>query len=327
MLTIGKIGGTGGGQWRSAEYYTEQVARGAEDYYAGHGEAPGTSTTRAKLTVDQAAEIRRRLAAGETQAALRREFSIGASAIYRGDHHVGWRALCATLAYAGPRISEALDLRERDVRLHDPAESRLWIADSKTATGIRHVEVTPALCDALLAHRADKVRAGYPTGPDDHFFCTRDGARWEAGNVRQRIVAPAAELASRRLAESGLPPLPHITPHTLRRTYVSIMLLATNFDVPFVQRQVGHADSKLTMNVYAQLIDRSKRGHGAAFDALVTAAQGTLYGPRNAPIGPLIGPPAPNGPIHASKGQPPNPSIPAVFPMGAGGFEPPTSRV
>ena len=44
MLTIGKIGGTGGGQWRSAEYYTEQVARGAEDYYAGHGEAPGTWT-------------------------------------------------------------------------------------------------------------------------------------------------------------------------------------------------------------------------------------------------------------------------------------------
>ncbi len=42
MLTIGKIGGTGGGHWRSAEYYTEQVARGAEDYYAGHGEAPGT---------------------------------------------------------------------------------------------------------------------------------------------------------------------------------------------------------------------------------------------------------------------------------------------
>ena len=44
MLTIGKIGGTGGGQWRSPEYYTQQVARGAEDYYAGHGEAPGTWT-------------------------------------------------------------------------------------------------------------------------------------------------------------------------------------------------------------------------------------------------------------------------------------------
>jgi hypothetical protein len=59
---------------------------------------------------------------------------------------------------------------------------------------------------------------------------------------------------------------------------VSIMLLATNFDVPFVQRQVGHADSKMTMDVYAQLLDRSKRAHGAAFDALLKGAQRTLYG-------------------------------------------------
>lgn len=44
MLTIGKIGGTGGGQWRQPGYYTEQVAHGAEDYYSGKGEAPGTWT-------------------------------------------------------------------------------------------------------------------------------------------------------------------------------------------------------------------------------------------------------------------------------------------
>jgi hypothetical protein len=72
----------------------------------------------------------------------------------------------------------------------------------------------------------------------------------------------AAQLASKRLPKSGLLQLPHITPHTLRRTYVSIMLLATNFDVPFVQSQVRHSDSKLTMDVYAQLLDRSKRSHG-----------------------------------------------------------------
>jgi hypothetical protein len=33
---------------------------------------------------------------------------------------IGWRALCAMFGYAGPRIAETLDLRERDVRLHDP---------------------------------------------------------------------------------------------------------------------------------------------------------------------------------------------------------------
>ena len=72
----------------------------------------------------------------------------------------------------------------------------------------------------------------------------------------------------------------------MRRTYVSIMLLATNFDVPFVQSQVGHSDSKLTMDVYAQLLDRSKRAHGEAFDALLSDAQATLYGAERGDFSP-----------------------------------------
>ena len=65
-----------------------------------------------------------------------------------------------------------------------------------------------------------------------------------------------------------------------------------NFDVPFVQSQVGHTDSKLSMDVYAQLLDRSKRAHGAAFDALLADAQETLYGARSGDFGPLFGPPS-----------------------------------
>jgi hypothetical protein len=72
----------------------------------------------------------------------------------------------------------------------------------------------------------------------------------------------------------------------MRRTYVSIMLLATNFDVSFVQGQVGHSESKLTMDVYAQLLDRSKRAHGEAFDALLADAQTTLYGAQHGDFGP-----------------------------------------
>jgi integrase len=267
---------------------------------AGELEAAPRSTKRAKLTATQAQEIRARLARGETQYALRLEYGMSSGAMsmlangktYRGDNgRVGWRALCAMLGYAGPRISEALDLKERDVRLHDPAASRLWIADSKTETGIRHVEVTPMLRDILLAHRAEKIRRGYPTDPDAPFFCTRKGTRWDDGNVRERVLDAAAELASERLVERGLPPLPHVTPHTMRRTYVSIMLLATKFDVPFVQKQVGHSDSKLTVDVYQQLLDRSKRAHGAAFDALVSDAQATLYGAQNGDFCPLFCPP------------------------------------
>jgi len=44
--------------------------------------------------------------------------------------------------------------------------------------------------------------------------------------------------------ERGLPPLPRVTPHSLRRTDISIALLANNFDVKSVMSQVGHANSK-----------------------------------------------------------------------------------
>jgi integrase len=93
--------------------------------------------------------------------------------------------------------------------------------------------------------------------------------------ARQRanaIVGQAAALASSHLAGRGLPALPSTTPHTLRRTYISIALLANRFDVLWVMRQVGHADSKMTLDVYAQL-QHAERQHGEAFDALVRRAR------------------------------------------------------
>ncbi|HEY4895207.1 MAG TPA: tyrosine-type recombinase/integrase, partial [Solirubrobacteraceae bacterium] len=87
-----------------------------------------------------------------------------------------------------------------------------------------------------------------------------------------KIVGDAAALATRRHAERGLPPLPNVTPHSLRRTYISIALLANNFDVKWVMSQVGHADSKMTLDVYAQLEQRVQRDHGRSFDRLLAGA-------------------------------------------------------
>jgi integrase len=84
---------------------------------------------------------------------------------------------------------------------------------------------------------------------------------------RQRVgemVREAAETASQRMVKEGLSPLPLVTPQSLRRTYISIALLANNFDAKWVMSQVGHADSKMTLDAYAQLEQRVKRDHGAA---------------------------------------------------------------
>ncbi len=136
----------------------------------------------------------------------------------------------------------------------------------------------------------------------------------------------AVHLANECLNERGLPPLPHVTPHTLRRTYVSIMLLATNFDVTYVQHQVGHAESRMTLDVYSELLDRQKRDHGVAFDALLADARSTLYGRQNDAFGPPFGPLSPNPPDPTPEPSQQNSSFTGTSETRPARFELATSR-
>ncbi len=47
----------------------------------------------------------------------------------------------------------------------------------------------------------------------------------------------------------------------------------------WVMSQLGHADSTMTSDVYAQLRRRARRDHGQAYDALVGRAREHLQGP------------------------------------------------
>jgi hypothetical protein len=54
-------------------------------------------------------------------------------------------------------------------------------------------------------------------------FASQAKTRLSDDNVRARLVRPAVERANARRVAGGLPPLPtRVTPHTLRRTYISI---------------------------------------------------------------------------------------------------------
>jgi integrase len=191
--------------------------------------------------------------------------------------YLGRRVICEILGRGGVRVGELTALRVGQVRLHDPLGARFHIPDSKTDTGIRDVQMSPDLVEAVVDHLDRLRRTGRPTGPEDWLVPNTRGGRL----TRQRVAAivrDAATLASARLGGRGLPPLPQITPHSLRRTYISIALLANNFDVKWVMSQVGHADSKMTMDVYAQLEQRVDRSHGESFDRLVRAAREQIAG-------------------------------------------------
>ncbi|HWC49527.1 MAG TPA: tyrosine-type recombinase/integrase [Solirubrobacterales bacterium] len=194
-----------------------------------------------------------------------------------GRGYIGRRVICELLGRAGLRVSELCDLKIGDVRLHDREGAQLRIIDAKTEAGERIVLVSPDLAEVIVEHIDRMRRAGLPTGPDDYLIPNTRGGRISRQRVA-KIVAAAAKLASERLRAKRLSPLPKTTPHTLRRTYISIALVANNFDVKWVMDQVGHSDSTMTMDVYAQLQQRVKRQHGKSFDRLLRRAKKQLAG-------------------------------------------------
>ncbi len=105
------------------------------------------------------------------------------------------------------------ELCERDRQDIDLTRARIRVADSKKAAGVRVVDIRPRLLKELRAYYEGRPRA------------ERDQAL---------IVA-------------------HVTPHTLRRTYITFML-AAGFHVPYVQDRVGHADPTTTLAIYAHVI-------------------------------------------------------------------------
>ena len=120
-------------------------------------------------------------------------------------------------------------------------------------------------------------------------FCTRSGRAHNRSNVRRRVLVRANE----RLREAGEPLLPALSPHALRHTFASLLFEA-GATVPYVMAQLGHADPKVTLGIYAHVL-RRKGDTGERLDALVRAADWAATGsdPSDArPVGAGRGPTA-----------------------------------
>lgn len=195
----------------------------------------------------------------------------------------GRRAMLATYAIIGPRLQELTQADRHDA---DLAAGRLRIGRSKTAAGVRHAEL-PAFLVAELAPHLAKIPADGP------LFPTRTGGRHAPSNVR-RFLRETVERANTKRAKTGRPPIPAITPHSLRRTATSLMLAAGR-DPRFVMAQLGHADARFTLSVYAQVMQRQRVDAVLIWSLMRYAgeaeqtANGRLIGPLNGPT-PASGP-------------------------------------
>ena len=142
------------------------------------------------------------------------------------------------------------------------------VEQSKTDAGVREVDLGLDLLDELLAWRADSP----PDGVDAFVFPTASGRARDKDSVRERVLAPVISRVNEIRVARGLPPLAKVTPHALRRTYISLMLEA-GAPLPYVMDQVGHQDSKTTLEIYAQVQKRVSRTKvHLAFDELLASA-------------------------------------------------------
>jgi integrase len=166
----------------------------------------------------------------------------------RGTAHYR-RPLLAVLVFAGLRIGEAVALRWAHVNL---ARGTITVPGTKSDAAARTVYLLPALRDELAAYAA----ACPDRSPRRLVFATGTGKAHDRGNVNQRVLATAAQNASAAMLEASDDPLPAgLTPHSLRRTFASL-LYALGEAPPYVMRQMGHTTPHLALAIYAREMDR-----------------------------------------------------------------------
>lgn len=162
-------------------------------------------------------------------------------------------ALVHLLAYNGFRIDEILSANVADYR-HQSGHRVLKVTrkGGKTSTEPLAPPVTRAL-DHYLEHRTndgtseDVHSGGTLTSPTGPLFTNPAGGR---------LVYITAYKTIRRLAQkAGIPSADHITPHSLRHTFVT-EALAAGAPLQDVQDAAGHADPRTTRRY-----DRTRKHH------------------------------------------------------------------
>ena len=234
-----------------------------------------------------AAEIERKRARVEAKAIepeeLRRVLDVTA------EHRDG--VLVAFLAFTGARRGEALGLSWTDVDLdagltrirhnlaavqQPDAGTVMHLTTTKTVAGVRTIRLDPALVSALRTwharQAAERLAAGTAWAGPIH-GTDRDGfpITCESPIFTDEIGRPVSIHRLRRVtAEIGQAAglTANLTPHTLRHAVTSI-LLAEGVQIEAVAAHLGHADARVTAEVYAHALNAGRDEAGTAIGRVV----------------------------------------------------------
>jgi integrase len=158
--------------------------------------------------------------------------------------------MIVVLSFTGTRASEHTELVWGRI---DHTHGRIVVDDSKSDAGVREIHMSPFVREEVALYKASLPDDPKPSAP---VFPVRGGGSGDRFNLGRRLKHIGAVAAELREAQ-GLAPMPaRITPHTFRRTFITLSFQAGK-DLVFVQSQAGHANWKTTLDIYTQQSGRS----------------------------------------------------------------------
>jgi integrase len=177
-----------------------------------------------------------------------------------------WRVFFELLAMTGVRISEAIELRWRDI---DFGAKRLrvrrqcfngMVAEPKSRHGKRDIPLSTTMARTLWATQG---------AADSLIFTGPRGNRIDRAWVWRNVLKPAAKAAG----------VPWAGFHTFRHTCASI-LFANGRNPKVVQMWLGHSDPGFTLRTYVHLIDDGMGDADFLDDAVRITAEGHMRATR-----------------------------------------------
>ena len=199
-----------------------------------------------------------------------------------------WYTLIAVLLGTGCRIGELIALRWEDIDFKNRiirichtciSQSRgkgtkgLYISAPKTRAGVREIPMLPVVERLLLMERENQMMKGvsnqtvlYDQEGNSYsgfVFANKNGGMLTGALINRALRRIADAWNKEELKEAariGRPSalLPDFTAHQLRHTFCT-RLCERESNLKAIQEIMGHSDIRVTMNVYAEATEETKR--------------------------------------------------------------------
>lgn len=174
---------------------------------------------------------------------------------YAYAHNITYAQLCEWLYLTGSRIGEATSLNFDDVHKKDGR----WVVDITGTLDYDHVKITDqkkadnpktasSVRSVILPSKAvkiyhDRIKA---TGGHGFIFCTSNGTPIQSSAINTFLRKAKADL---RLDKP-------LSSHIFRHTHIS-KLAELGVPIHVIQQRVGHADSKITRQIYLHVTEKA----------------------------------------------------------------------